>query len=119
MHNLAVTLRDIEKDVERFWKDGAGADGSIFWEATWYFRNDVGNSNLHWIKVNVERKLERIRNRSDVIVALQYGLAQASSSIMARSAVSMFRCEFSTFAALPFQLSVNWREQNASRFNFY
>ncbi len=56
----------------RFWKDGPGADGSIIGEATWYFRNDVGNSNLHWIKVNVERQLERIGARRDVIVALQY-----------------------------------------------
>ena len=56
----------------RFWQDGPGADGSIIGEATWYFRNDVGNSNLHWIKINVERQLERITGRRDVIVALQY-----------------------------------------------
>jgi hypothetical protein len=56
----------------RFWQDGPGADGSIIGEATWYLRNDVGNSNLHWIKVNVERQLERAQGRPDTIVALQY-----------------------------------------------
>jgi hypothetical protein len=56
----------------RFWQDGPGVDSSIIGEATWYFRNDVGNSNLDWIKVNVERKLEQIQARQDAIVALQY-----------------------------------------------
>jgi hypothetical protein len=56
----------------RFWRQGGGADGSIIGEASWYFRNDVGNSNLHWIKLNVERQVEKTRGRRDVIVALQY-----------------------------------------------
>ena len=56
----------------RFWREDAGTDGSIIAEATWYLRNDVGNSNLHWIKVNVERQINRIQERRDVIVALQY-----------------------------------------------
>lgn len=56
----------------RFWKQRAGADGSLSGEASWYFRNDVGNSNLHWIKVNVERQIERVGMPKDLIVALQY-----------------------------------------------
>ena len=38
-----------------------GADASIIGEFSWYFRNDVGNSNSHWIKLNVERQLERMK----------------------------------------------------------
>ncbi len=56
----------------RFWRQGGGTDGSILGEVSWYFRNDVANSNLHWIKLNVERKLERMQGGRDVIVALQY-----------------------------------------------
>lgn len=62
----------VATQYRRFWQDGLGADGSIIGEATWYFRNDVGNSNLHWIKANVERHLERMSGRRDTIVALQY-----------------------------------------------
>ena len=47
----------------RFEQDRLGADASIIGEFSWYFRNDVGNSNLHWIKLNVERQLERRRGR--------------------------------------------------------
>lgn len=56
----------------RLWKQRTGADGSLIGEVSWYFRNDVGNSNLHWIKLNVERQLERAGTAKDVIVALQY-----------------------------------------------
>jgi len=56
----------------RFWMQRAGADGSLIGEASWYFRNDVGNSDLHWVKVNVERQVERAGAANDVIVALQY-----------------------------------------------
>lgn len=56
----------------RFWADGHGRDASVIVEATWYFRNDVGNSNLHWIKVNVERKVQAASGNRDTIVALQY-----------------------------------------------
>ncbi len=52
--------------VRRFWRDGAGTEGSVNGEATWYFRNDVGNSNLHWVKFNIERRSDR------TIAALQY-----------------------------------------------
>jgi len=56
----------------RFREEGHGADASIIGELTWYFRNDVGNSNLHWIKLNVERQLERIQARPNTISTLQY-----------------------------------------------
>ena len=45
---------------------------SIIGELSWYFRNDVGNSNLHWIKFNVERQLQRVKGPPDTIIALQY-----------------------------------------------
>jgi hypothetical protein len=56
----------------RFTDEGHGADASMIGEVTWYFRNDVGNANLHWIKLNVERQLERMQGRPQTIVTLQY-----------------------------------------------
>jgi hypothetical protein len=56
----------------RFWQEGLGGEASVIGEASWYFRNDVGNSNLHWIKINVEKQVETANMPSDVIVALQY-----------------------------------------------
>ena len=56
----------------RFWEDGRGSATSIICELTWYFRNDVGNSNLHWLKLNVERQLERMTGRPDTVITLQY-----------------------------------------------
>ena len=57
----------------RFREAGAGADASVIGELSWYFRNDVGNSNLHWIKLNVERRLERIGPEPpSTVVTLQY-----------------------------------------------
>jgi hypothetical protein len=43
----------------QFWQATIGTDASVIAEATWYFRNDVGNSNLHWIKISVEHHTER------------------------------------------------------------
>jgi hypothetical protein len=56
----------------RFGEPTLSATASIIGEATWYFRNDVGNSNLHWIKLNVEHQLERITGRPDTVITLQY-----------------------------------------------
>ena len=56
----------------RFGQDSLGADASIVGEITWYLRNDVGNSNLHWIKLNVERRLERMQGLPKLVVTLQY-----------------------------------------------
>jgi hypothetical protein len=53
-----------------------GADASLIGDVTWYLRNDVGNSNLHWLKLVVERRLERYghlaAHQPGTIVALQY-----------------------------------------------
>lgn len=49
------------------------ADASVFGEFTWYFRNDIGNTNLHWIKLNVEHETEYHQNRKlDTRVTIQY-----------------------------------------------
>ena len=56
----------------RFGEERRGADASISGELTWYFRNDVGNSNLHWLKLNLERRLQRISGRPDTIITFQY-----------------------------------------------
>jgi hypothetical protein len=57
-------------------EESFGAEASLIGEATWYFRNDAGNSNLHWIKLNVERPLERMQGpqqqRPHTVVTLQY-----------------------------------------------
>ena len=52
--------------------NGRKTDASMVGEVTWYFRNDLGNSNLHWVKLNVERKTETTQGRPDTIVTLQY-----------------------------------------------
>jgi hypothetical protein len=58
----------------RFRRDGSGVDASLIGEASWYFRNDVGNGNAHWIKLNVERQLARIGQRPGTVITLQYYL---------------------------------------------
>ncbi|MDD4870703.1 MAG: hypothetical protein PHR77_09085 [Kiritimatiellae bacterium] len=55
--------RDTENDL---------ADESLFGEFTWYFRNDVGNTTLHWVKLNIEKQLEQQEGQNDVIVSVQY-----------------------------------------------
>ena len=45
---------------------------SLIGEVTWYFRNDVSNSNLHWIKLNIEKEVEKADAPRSVIVAMQY-----------------------------------------------
>jgi hypothetical protein len=52
--------------------DHKNADSSIIGEATWFFRNDIGNSNLHWIKLNIERQLERMEGTKGTVTTLQY-----------------------------------------------
>lgn len=62
----------VATQFRRFHQDGAGAASSIIGEISWYFRNDVGNSNSHWIKLNIERQLARIQGPPSTIVTLQY-----------------------------------------------
>lgn len=56
----------------RYEQQGLGTDSSMIGEFTWYFRNDVGNSNLHWIKLNIEHQISAIQRRPDTVITLQY-----------------------------------------------
>lgn len=50
-----------------------GADASLAAEFTWFLRNDAGNSSLHWIKFNVERRIGRATHmRPATVAAIQY-----------------------------------------------
>ena len=71
---LAASRRwGLATQFRRFHQDGRGADSSLFGEFTWYFRNDVGNSNVHWLKLVVERRLERaMATQPHTVVTLQY-----------------------------------------------
>lgn len=62
----------VSTQYRRFQQEGLGADASIIGEVSWYFRNDIGNSNLHWIKLNVERQLEQMQGPCGTIATLQY-----------------------------------------------
>lgn len=62
----------VATQYRRFSQDGRGADSSIIGELSWYFKNDVGNSSLHWIKLNVERQLERMEGPPSTVITLQY-----------------------------------------------
>ncbi len=82
-HNVLTQLHQTEylrasrrwgvaAQYRRFRQHDLGVDASLIGEFTWYFRNDVGNSNLHWIKLNVERQLHAAQLRPATIVTLQY-----------------------------------------------
>ncbi|HWQ55092.1 MAG TPA: hypothetical protein VN442_15500 [Bryobacteraceae bacterium] len=62
----------VATQFRRFHQEGRGTNSSIIGEFSWYFRNDVGNSNSHWIKLNVERKLQSVAGPPHTVVALQY-----------------------------------------------
>lgn len=62
----------ISTQYRRFQQEGLGADASIIGEVSWYFRNDIGNSNLHWVKLNVERQLEQMQGPHSTIATVQY-----------------------------------------------
>ena len=62
----------VASQYQRFREEKLGADSSLIGEFTWYFKNDVGNSSLHWIKLNVERQLERMAGSPMTIITLQY-----------------------------------------------
>lgn len=51
---------------------GADSDTSVIGELTWFFRNDIGNTNLHWVKLNIERQLQRMEGSSGTVTTLQY-----------------------------------------------
>jgi hypothetical protein len=67
----------VATQYEHFWQDvGAGADDFTDARAsgvvTYYFRNDVGNANLHWIALAVERQFKRTDGPQDTLLMLQY-----------------------------------------------
>ncbi len=73
----------IGAQYRRFWQDipdldpmeahaSDRADAAVALEFTRFFRNDVGNARLHWIKFNVERQLERMDGKRDWLFTLQY-----------------------------------------------
>jgi hypothetical protein len=64
----------IGSQFRRFYRDGGGTTASATAEFTWYFRNDVAGSNLHWIKLNIERQLESVGVPPHTILTLQYYL---------------------------------------------
>ncbi len=45
-------------------------EASLLTEFTWYFRNDVANSSLHWVKFHVDHRLQPAKPRT--VFALQY-----------------------------------------------
>jgi hypothetical protein len=50
------------------------SEDSIIGEFAWYFRNDVAGSNLHSIRLNVERKLHMASLPPHTVLTLQYYL---------------------------------------------
>jgi len=53
-------------------QEPSAADESLIGELTWYFRNDIGNTTLHWVKLNVEEQLERMDGPKDTTISIQY-----------------------------------------------
>lgn len=47
-------------------------NSSIIGEVTWFFRNDIGNAVLHWVKLNVERQLDRMEGQNGTVTTVQY-----------------------------------------------
>jgi len=58
---------------ERVATHGRGnSDTSIIGELTWFIRNDIESTNLHWIKLGIERQLEQMVGSRGTITTLQY-----------------------------------------------
>lgn len=62
----------VATQYRRFRQEDLGANTSIIGEISWYFRNDIGNSNLHWIKLNIDHQLEQKQGPRNTIFTLQY-----------------------------------------------
>ncbi len=74
----------VAAQYRRFWQDvrpghmhpgmerPGDVDSSIALDLTYYLRNDITQSNLHWVKLNVERQLQRQMGDRDTIVTIQY-----------------------------------------------
>jgi hypothetical protein len=64
----------VASQFRRFFQEGRETSASMIGEFSWYFRNDVANSNSHWLKLNVERQLHSVAGPPQTIVTLQYYL---------------------------------------------
>ena len=63
--------------VQHFWQDVGGGgedytDSRVSGVLTYYLRNDVGNADLHWIALGVERQVRQTDDPEDTVVMLQY-----------------------------------------------
>ncbi|MDR2849772.1 MAG: hypothetical protein LBW77_04415 [Verrucomicrobiota bacterium] len=59
-----------------FWQDVDGmkdyTDARATGVLTYYFKNDVGNANLHWLALAVERIVRRMDEPEDTLLMIQY-----------------------------------------------
>jgi hypothetical protein len=62
----------VATQYRRFQQEAHGANASVIGELSWYFRNDIGNSNLHWLKFNIDYQSERMQGPRNTIYTLQY-----------------------------------------------
>lgn len=62
----------VVSQFRRLSEDSLGRNSAIVGEFTWYFRNDVANTNSHWITLNIERQFQSVTGRPHTIVTLQY-----------------------------------------------
>ncbi len=74
----------VAAQFRRFWQDIGrdpmmpgmkrpdDVDSSLALDVTYYFRNDITQTHLHWIKLNIERQLQRQMGSPDTVVTLQY-----------------------------------------------
>ncbi|HPD14260.1 MAG TPA: hypothetical protein PLE19_04890 [Planctomycetota bacterium] len=74
----------VAAQFRRFWQDIGrdpmmpgmkrpdDVDSSVALDLTYYFRNDITQSNLHWVKLNIERQLQRQMGSPETIITLQY-----------------------------------------------
>lgn len=61
----------------QFWQDvGSGekdyGDARVSGVLTYYLRNDVGNANLHWLALGVERQVRQTDDPEDTVLMVQY-----------------------------------------------
>lgn len=66
----AVQYQHLWQDVADGGKDYADARATAV--LTYYFSNDVGNANLHWIALGVERQVRQTEEPEDTLLMLQY-----------------------------------------------
>ncbi|HEX6893985.1 MAG TPA: hypothetical protein VF146_01860 [Bryobacteraceae bacterium] len=62
----------IATQFRNFDEASVGRNSALIGEFTWYFRNDVANTNAHWIALAIERQLHSFTGKPGTILALQY-----------------------------------------------